>query len=126
MPTSAQISLSSPAVSSASWRDSTTHGPAIRNRGGRAPTPNQQTSMPRDRKGLSCDFLEPRPFADALLAARLGGVADGGADEGIEQRVAMPRRRGKFGMELAGDKPRMVGQLDHLAQAVARRHAAHL
>ena len=33
MPSSRQISFSSPAVSSASWRDSTTQGPAMRNRG---------------------------------------------------------------------------------------------
>src|SRR5574337_138235 len=42
------------------------------------------------------------------------GALDGGLDERREERVGFPRPRSELRVELAGDEPGMVGQLDDL------------
>src|SRR5262245_27953056 len=101
MPRSPAISLRVSAVSSAICFDSTTQGPAIRNRG--------RPGRPGSRKASCCHR--------GLGLARL--VLEGSFDEGREKPVSRARRRGEFGVELATDEPRMRGQLDHLAQLLA-------
>ena len=44
-----------------------------------------------------------------LPVRRVADVAEGGADEAAEQRMAVARRGGEFRMELAGEEPGMVG-----------------
>src|ERR1700674_520776 len=103
----AQISFRRPATSICNCSDSTTHGPAIRNRGRCNPTSKPQRFMG------SGDELRARSYR----------IADGDApalecrvDESDEQRMAAARIRGEFGMELAAEEPRMAGKLDHFAQ----------
>src|SRR5688572_31784075 len=75
-------------------------------------------------RGPSGDVLQPPGvFRDSSLRP---GPAQRGLDERLEQRVAVARRRGELRVELAADEPRVTGELDHLAQLVARRHPAHL
>src|SRR5260221_2760303 len=101
---SLQISFSVDAVSSAIWRDSTTHGPAIRNKGLSRPTSKPQSFMLSSRdRGLGLAGL----------------VLQSGLDERGKQRVAAARGRREFRVELAADEPRMRRQLDHLAQLLA-------
>src|SRR5712664_1182136 len=101
---SLQISFSVDAVSSAIWRDSTTHGPAIRNRGLSRPTSKPQSFMLSSRdRGLGLAGL----------------ILQSGLDECGEERMAAARGRGEFRVELAADEPRMRRQLDHLAQLLA-------
>src|SRR5256886_3315480 len=102
---SLQISFRADAVSSAIWRDSTTHGPAMRNRGLSRPTSKPQSFMlsSRDR---------------GLGLAGLG--LQRGLDERRKERMPAPGRRSEFGMELAADEPGMRRQLDHLAHVLAR------
>src|SRR5712692_4834270 len=101
---SLQISFSVDAVSSAIWRDSTTHGPAIRNRGLSRPTSKPQSFMLSSRdRGLGLAGL----------------ILQSGLDECGKERMAAARGRGEFRVELAADEPRMRGQLDHLAQLLA-------
>src|SRR6266478_1608110 len=101
---SLQISFSVDAVSSAMWRDSTTHGPAIRNRGLSRPTSKPQSFMLSSRdRGLGLAGL----------------VLQSGLDERGKERVAAARGRREFRVELAADEPRMRRQLDHLAQLLA-------
>src|SRR5712671_2220813 len=101
---SLQISFSLDAVSSAIWRDSTTHGPAIRNKGLWRPASNPQSFMLSSRdRGLGLAGL----------------VLQSGLDECGEERMAAARGRGEFRVELAADEPRMRRQLDHLAQLLA-------
>src|SRR5438034_4060354 len=101
---SLQISFSVDAVSSAIWRDSTTHGPAIRNKGLSRPASNPQSFMLSSRdRGLGLAGL----------------VLQSGLDERREERMPAAGRRGAFRMELAADEPRVRWQLDHLAQLLA-------
>src|SRR5437773_3226047 len=101
---SLQISFSVDAVSSAIWRDSTTHGPAIRNKGLSRPASNPQSFMLSSRdRGLGLAGL----------------VLQSGLDERREERMPAAGRRGEFRMELAADEPRVRRQLDHLAQLLA-------
>src|SRR6266568_3367719 len=101
---SLQISFSVDAVSSAIWRDSTTHGPAIRNKGLPSPASNPQSFMLSSRdRGLGLAGL----------------VLQSGLDERRKERMAAAGRRGEFRMELAADEPRVRWQLDHLAQLLA-------
>src|SRR6476620_7368678 len=58
---------------------------------------------------------DTRQAARALLAA-----LDRRANEADEQRVPTPRIRRELGMELAPEEPRMLRQLDHLAQIAGR------
>src|SRR5258706_2378962 len=104
MPSDAVISFRDSAVSIAIWRDSTTHGPAIRNRGLARPTWKPQRFMLSSRdRGLGLAGL----------------VLQSGLDERGKQRVAAARGRREFRVELAADEPRMRRQLDHLAQLLA-------
>src|SRR5215467_3294178 len=105
MPAASQISRSSPAVSSAIWRDSTTQGPAIRNSGWSRPTSNPQSLISGGDRGLRLPRL----------------VEPCGFDERGEQRVPGPRRGGELRVELTAHEPRMPRQLDHLAQLLALR-----
>src|SRR6266705_2226227 len=99
-----QISFSVDAVSSAMWRDSTTPGPAIRNKGLSSPASNPQSFMLSSRdRGLGLAGL----------------VLQSGLDERREERMPAAGRRGEFRMELAADEPRVRWQLDHLAQLLA-------
>src|SRR6476620_8717852 len=45
------------------------------------------------------------------------------ADERGKQRMAAARRRGEFRVELAGNEPRMLRDLDHLAKVFVCRNA---
>src|ERR1700716_3993265 len=101
MPSDALISFRDSAVSIAMWRDSTTHGPAIRNR------------------GLSRPTSKPQSFMLSSRDRGLGLVLQSGLDERGKERMAAARGRGEFRVELAADEPRMRRQLDHLAQVLA-------
>src|SRR3977135_1343363 len=109
-PSSLQISFSVDAVSSAIWRDSTTHGPAIRNKGLSRPTSKPQSFMlPSRDRGLG---------VAGLVRQRV-------LDERVKERMAAAGRRGEFRMELAADEPGMRWQLDHLAQLLALGEAGN-
>src|SRR5256885_10419304 len=100
-PSSLQISFRADAVSSAIWRDSTPHGPAIRNKGLSRPTSKPQSLMLSSRdRGLG--------LAGLGLQSCL--------DERREERMSATGRRGEFRVELAADQPGMRRQLDHFAQ----------
>src|SRR5689334_8612219 len=151
MPSFVVIDLSSPAVSSASCSDSMTQGPAMRKSGLSGPTSKPQRfivrSLPDRHPGEGRDpapclshhlkagsrpspgrrfraqsrsrhrFLrQPRRLAIRLLLARC-------PDEPYEQRMPVARRRGELRMELAGEKPRMVRELDHLDEQIVHRLA---
>src|SRR5712691_13256284 len=101
---SLQISFSVDAVSSAIWRDSTTHGPAIMNRGLSRPASNPHSFMLSSRdRGLGLAGL----------------VLQRGLDERRKERMPAAGRRSEFRMELAADEPGVRRQLDHLAQLLA-------
>src|ERR1019366_3910419 len=102
-----QISFRRPATSICNCSDSTTHGPAMRNRGRCNPTSKPQRFM---RSG---DELRPRPHR---IADRSALALECRIDERDEQRMAAARIRGEFGMELAAKEPGMAGKLDHFAQ----------
>src|SRR6266478_248885 len=107
---SLQISFSVDAVSSAIWRDSTTHGPAIRNRGFSRPASKPQSFMLSSRdRGLGLAGL----------------VLQRGLDESGKERMATAGRRGEFRVELAADQPGMRRQLDHFAQLLALGEAGN-
>src|SRR5262245_51633488 len=61
-------------------------------------------------------FRKPRRLAIGFLLARRANEAD-------EQRMPVARRRREFRMELAREKPRMVGELDHLDEEIVHRLA---
>src|SRR5574338_1083909 len=115
MPSRPVISLRRPAASSWSCSDSTTQGPAIRNKGSSRPTskPHNFTSSPQPSSRRL--FREQRCIAHGLVFAR-------GLHETVEQRVAVARRRGEFRMELAGQEPRvfLLWQFHDLDQIVHR------
>src|SRR6476661_3125476 len=101
---SLQISFRVDAVSSAIWSDSTTHGPAIRNKGLSRPASKPQSFMRSSRnRGLGLAGL----------------VLQSGLDERGKKRMAAAGRRSEFRMKLAADQPRVRRQLDHLAQLLA-------
>src|SRR5712671_2052263 len=107
---SLQISLSVYAVSSAIWRDSTTHGPAIRNRGLSRPASNPHSFMLSSRdRGLGLAGL----------------VLQRGLDERRKERMPAAGRRSEFRMEPAADEPGVRRQLDHLAQLLALGEAGN-
>src|SRR2546422_3126691 len=107
---SLQISFSVDAVSSAIWRDSTTHGPAIRNRGLSRPASKPQSFMLSSRdRGLGLAGL----------------VLQSGLDDSGKERMAAAGRRGEFRVELAADQPGMRRQLDHFAQLLALGEAGN-
>src|SRR6267143_301160 len=107
---SLQISFSVDAVSSAIWRDSTTYGPAIRNRGLSRPASKPQSFMLSSRdRGLGLAGL----------------VLQRGLDESGKERMATAGRRGEFRVELAADQPGMRRQLDHFAQLLALGEAGN-
>ena len=118
MPTPAQISFNRPATSICSWRDSTTHGPAIRNSGRSSPTskPHRFIGRASDRRHQLGDGVALAAAAGAALAIERG------AHESDEQRMAAARVGREFRVELAAEEPRVLRQLDHLAQ-IARRLA---
>jgi hypothetical protein len=49
-------------------------------------------------------------------------MPESGADEPREQGMGLPRARSELRMELAGDEPRVVGQLDDLDQLLLGPH----
>src|SRR6266581_3324109 len=107
---SLQISFSAEAVSSAIWRDSTTHGPAIRNKGLSRPATKPQSFMASSRdRGLGLAGL----------------VIQSGFDESGKERMAAAGRRSEFRVELAADQPGMRRQLDHFAQLLALGEAGN-
>src|SRR2546422_5370471 len=92
--------------------------------------------------GASTPLAAPGSFAaafmiypDGLLAlhhleaaeqrrlAPAGAALQGRLDEALEERVALHRPRLELGVELAGDEPGMVAELDHLDQRPVGRHA---
>src|SRR6202521_4698486 len=105
MPSRVVISFSRPAISWVRAAPSMTQGPAIRNSGRPAPT-----SCPVSCTGSRARRL--RQLRRALRARR--------PDETGEQRVPIAWGGGELRVELRRKKPRMVGQLDHLYQPVAR------
>src|SRR3954452_19070233 len=104
----AQTSLSLPATSICNCSDSTTHGPAIRNRGRLSPT-----SKPQSFTTGSGDELR---WGTHPLGSYVAVALQGCAHEGDEQRVTAPRIGGELRMELATEEPGVVGELDGLAQ----------
>src|SRR4051812_3362155 len=122
----AHSSFNWPAVSKASWRDSTTHGPAMTNNGCWRPASKWQSFMVRSagsrtRERASGDVLEPicghqlarqcrnfdlRVVAHGSATTPARALLDPGADERSKQRMAGARRRGEFRMELARHEPR--------------------
>src|SRR3984893_4162616 len=105
MPSRAVISFNRPAISWVSAAPSMTQGPAIRNRGRPAPTscPVSCTgSRARRLRQLGCALRARRPY------------------ETGEQRMPVARGGGELRVELRRQEPRMVGQLDHLHQSIAR------
>src|SRR6185436_7216087 len=92
-PSCPAISLSLPATSICSCSDSTTHGPAMRNRGRSIPTSNPQS------------FMSPRSGRDFFCALDL--VRERGVNERLEERVTAPRRRLELEVELDADEPRV-------------------
>src|SRR3569832_646880 len=92
MPSEDVISFNAPAVSICNCSDSTTQGPAIKKNGLCRPMSNPQS------------FMSER-FLRHHLEWRLGGlvlflVLVRSLDEGVEERVAVPRRGLEFGVEL--------------------------
>src|SRR5204863_6496791 len=55
--------------------------------------------------------------------APAGAALEGRLDEALEERVALHRPRLELGVELAGDEPGMVAELDHLDQRAVGRDA---
>src|SRR6188768_4042658 len=108
-PSCPAISLSLPATSICSCSDSTTHGPAMRNRGRSSPTSNPQSFMPARSSGD--------------LFGALGLVRERGADERLEKRMTAPRRRLELRVELDADEPRVhaLRQLDDLGELLPLR-----
>src|SRR3954470_12769592 len=112
------ISFSLPATSIWSSRDSTTHGPAMRNSGRVRPTSNPQSFMLLRPTSGSC-----RDHREWTLFPRT--MAQGGRDVSLEQRMAPARRGGELGVELHADEERVSGQLHDLGEVLgrgARRH----
>src|SRR5450432_3236170 len=110
-PSPAHISFNLPATSICNCSDSTTHGPAIRNRGLSSPASNPHRFMVKVR--LSGDELRARPHRITTDSAV---PLERGVDVGDEQWMAAARIRRELGVELTAEKPRMVTQLDHFAQ----------
>src|SRR2546422_460958 len=52
-------------------------------------------------------------------------VRDRRLDEGGEERVGLPRPGAELGMELPGDEPRVIGQLDDLDELLLGPDARH-
>src|SRR5206468_1896767 len=76
-------------------------------------------TRPRTRRASwSGDQLRPRA---RRLATRLVRPRERSVDVGDEQRVAAPRVRRELGVILATEEPRMIGELDHLAQVPRER-----
>src|SRR5690606_37548106 len=71
----------------------------------------------RIRRGSCVRGCRPRQ-AQALARAR-------GGDEAGEQRMPIPRRRRELRMELRGEEPRVVRQLDHLDEPVDGESGEH-
>src|SRR3954471_3499365 len=96
MPSEEVISFSCPATSICNCSDSTTHGPAIRKNGLCRPM-----SYPQSFMGLR-HHLQRRLgcFALRLLLHRRRDIR-------VEERVAVPRRRFEFGVELHAHEPRV-------------------
>src|SRR5438105_24531 len=103
----AQISFRRPATSICNCSDSTTHGPAMRNRGRCNPTSKPQRFM---RSG---DELRARSYR---IGDRDSPALECRVDECDKQRMAAAWIRSEFGMELAAEEPGMARELDHLAQ----------
>src|ERR1700739_4581541 len=59
---------------------------------------------------------------EALLSLR--GIRQAGGHESLKQRVRRVRFRQELRMELAGDKPGMILDLDHLTQTAVGTSAA--
>src|SRR5258708_13436828 len=107
---SLQISLSVYAVSSAIWRDSTTHGPAIRNRGLSRPASNPHSFMLSSRdRGLGLAGL----------------VLQRGLDERRKERMPAAGRRSEFRMDLAADEQGGPRQLEHTSHPPPLGEAGH-
>src|SRR5258706_12356419 len=81
--------------------DSTTHGPAMRN----------GLLSAANRWGMSVGQLGQRARRGVARTQR--AVIACRADKAGEQRVRTHRPRLELGMELAADKPGVLGQLDH-------------
>src|SRR3569832_1719977 len=112
MPSDAVISFSWPATSICSCSDSTTQGPAIRKNGLCRPTSNPQSFI-----------LSGHHFQRRLGGLALHLVLAGSLDEGVEERMAVPRRGLELGVELHAHEPRVhvLRQLDDLGQVLALR-----
>src|SRR3954463_8275967 len=107
------ISFSLPATSICSSRDSTTHGPAMRNSGRVRPTSNPQSFMLLRPTSGSC-----RDHREWTLFPRT--MAQGGRDVSLEQRMAPARRGGELRVKLHADEERVPWQLHDLGQVLGR------
>src|SRR5258708_9217656 len=122
MPSGLQISFSLPAVSICRSLDSTTQGPAMRNRGLSSPTSNPQSfTLQRPPSGSRRDHRQSSagPLRGRAVLERRGDVR-------LEQGMAGARRRGELRVELHPDKEALAGQLHDLGQVLARRARGNL
>ena len=72
-------------------------------------------------RGLPSDFKFPQWMTSGLLAFRLGAPVETRVDEVPEERVRSQGLGLELGMELAGEKPGMIGQFDDLHETAVRR-----
>jgi len=107
MPRLDVISFRVPAVSICNCSDSITQGPAMRKKGRFSPTSKPHSFM---------SGRHFQTFAGALVVQR-------GLDEGVEQRVSIPRRGLEFGVKLHTHEPGVDGlrQFDDFGQLLALR-----
>src|ERR1051325_3254868 len=102
------------------WRStdsrlSITHGPAIKVNGRPAPIVRSPTLTP-----VSFDDTE---LLQERRLLRFESMHERRAHEAAEDRMAIERSRLELGMELAGEEPRGIGELDDLHQVVVGRDA---
>src|SRR5207237_8136968 len=107
----AQRSCRPPATAICNGADTTTHGPAMRNRGRCNPTSKPQRFM---RSG---DELRARSYR---IAGRDSPALECRVDECDKQRMAAAWIRSEFGMEMAAEEPGMARKLDHLGPIPGR------
>src|SRR6266496_5152505 len=112
-----QTSFSCPATSICSCSDSTTHGPAMRKSGASRAASKPHSFIQRaasDRRDQLGDGVR------GAVSLPLKLVRERGTDEADEERMAAPRIRREFRVELAAEEPRVLRQLDHFAQIAGR------
>src|SRR4051794_5960967 len=103
----AQMSFNVPATSICNCSDSTTHGPAIRNRGRCNPASNPHSCISSERR----DKLGYRRSRRAVVLVALL-PHQRRADEPEKQGMTPARIGREFGVELTAEEPRVLRQFD--------------